>query len=155
MTKTVFCTATLTLCLAFSATCSAASQQADTATKPSAADSPSTPAPDKDGVYRVRGAVTPPKLIYSVEPKIAKKDRKYFKSGTTLVQITVDAEGQVKNAHVIKSSLETMKSKNNDAAAIIDQSSLDAVNQYRFTPSKLDGKPVPVIVNIEINFRLF
>lgn len=99
----------------------------------------------------------PPKLVYSVEPKIAKKDRKHIKWGKTitLVQITVAPEGQVLNAHVVKSSLETMKSKDTEAAAIIDQSCLDAVSLYRFEPSTLEGKPIPVLINIEIKFRIF
>ena len=152
--------ATLTLCLTFStishaAIQSAAIPQTDSNAKP--VDHATAPNPDQNGIYKVGGNVLPPKLIYSVEPKIAKKDHKRTKWGKTitLVQITVDAEGQVQNAHVVKSSLETMKSKGTEAAAIIDQSCLDAVNQYRFEPSTLEGKPIPVLINVEIKFRIF
>ena len=31
---------------------------------------------------------------------------------------------------------------------------VDAIKQWRFEPGTVDGKPVPVILNLTINFRL-
>ena len=97
----------------------------------------------------------PPKLVHSVEPKIPKADRKKAKSGIALIQLIVDTKGHVQNAHVLRSSAESMKPGNEKAAAVLDQSALNAVNQYSFEPGTLDGKAVSVLINVEVKFRIF
>ena len=37
----------------------------------------------------------------------------------------------------------------------LDQKAVDAVLQWRFKPGMRDGKPVPVLASIEVNFRLY
>jgi protein TonB len=37
----------------------------------------------------------------------------------------------------------------------LDDKAVEAVRQYRFTPAMEDGKPVPVSLNIEVDFRIF
>jgi protein TonB len=37
----------------------------------------------------------------------------------------------------------------------LDQKAVAAVQQYKFKPALKDGKPVPVYVNIEVNFQIF
>jgi TonB family protein len=37
----------------------------------------------------------------------------------------------------------------------LDQKAVEAVRHYRFKPATLQGKPVPVEVNIEVNFRIY
>jgi len=32
---------------------------------------------------------------------------------------------------------------------------MDSVLQWKFTPGKKDGRPVPVLVQIEVNFHLY
>ena len=40
-------------------------------------------------------------------------------------------------------------------AACMDEKAVEAVKQYRFKAATLQGKPVPVEVNIEVNFRIY
>jgi len=35
---------------------------------------------------------------------------------------------------------------------MLDQAALDAVRQWEYTPALLNGKPVPVVINVTINF---
>jgi TonB family protein len=37
----------------------------------------------------------------------------------------------------------------------LDEKAIEAVKQWRFAPARKDGKPVPVAVDVEVNFRLF
>jgi hypothetical protein len=37
----------------------------------------------------------------------------------------------------------------------LDEKPVDALNQYRFKPTTLQGQPAPVEVNNEITFRIY
>ena len=37
----------------------------------------------------------------------------------------------------------------------LDEKAIEAVRQYKFKPAMLQGKPVPVEVNIEVNFKIY
>jgi protein TonB len=37
----------------------------------------------------------------------------------------------------------------------LDEKAVEAVKQYKFKPAMMQGKPVPVEINIEVNFQLF
>ncbi len=37
----------------------------------------------------------------------------------------------------------------------LDEKAIEAVRQWRFEPAKKDGQPVPVMINVEVNFRLY
>jgi protein TonB len=37
----------------------------------------------------------------------------------------------------------------------LDQKALEAVRQYRFKPAMENGHPVPVQVNVEVQFQIF
>jgi protein TonB len=62
--------------------------------------------------------------------------------GTVTIEALVDEQGHVADARVIKS------------IPLLDQSALEAARQWEFKPALLDGKPVPVLVVLELNFTL-
>jgi outer membrane biosynthesis protein TonB len=108
------------------------------------------------GVYHVGGGVTAPKLVYSVEPHFSKQERKQKINGSARVQLIVETDGHVREIHIIKSAAEKYANKSQqdrDNALLLDQKFIEAVGQYRFEPGKLSGKPVPVQLNIEVNFE--
>jgi protein TonB len=37
----------------------------------------------------------------------------------------------------------------------LDEKAVEAVKQYRFKPATEGGEPVPVELNIEVNFKIF
>ena len=63
-------------------------------------------------------------------------------SGTVMIEATIGVDGRVKNARVIKS------------IALLDQAALDAVRQWQFSPTRLNGVPIPVIMTVTVNFAL-
>ena len=65
--------------------------------------------------------------------------------GSLIVSIIVDAHGNPQNPRVVR-----------PLGMGLDQKALEAVMKYKFKPAMKDGKtPVPVMVNVEINFRLY
>jgi protein TonB len=86
-----------------------------------------------------KGVQQPVKIkdVPPVYPAIAKSARV---SGTVVVEATIDTDGRVVDAHVVKS------------VPLLDQAALDAVRQWEYRPSTVAGKPVPVVMTINVNF---
>jgi TonB family protein len=101
-------------------------------------------APMPPALMKVGGDVLPPKLISTVEPKYPRPLFHKRKPSLVLVGLTVPVDGVPTDIHIVKSG--------GDA---FDKSALTAVQQYRFQPASLHGKPVPVAINVEVNFRIF
>ena len=70
--------------------------------------------------------------------------RKARINGVCLVTVIVDANGMPQLPRVIKS-----------LRPDLDDQALKAVLQYRFKPAMRADTPVPVIITVEINFRLY
>jgi TonB family protein len=106
---------------------------------------PATSSADASTPLKIGGDVLPPKLIFSVKPKTF-PFKPFHKHGTTivLVGLTVPTDGIPQDVHIVKSGGDSF-----------DKSALTAVNQYRFQPATLRGKPVPTRVNIEVLFKVF
>jgi protein TonB len=62
--------------------------------------------------------------------------------GIVIVEATIDTDGTVSDAHILRS------------IPMLDEAALDAVRQWRFVPTLLNGAAVPVIVTLTINFHL-
>lgn len=107
------------------------------------------------GIYKGGDGVTPPKLIHRVDPIYSKIARKQKITGITTVSIIIDTQGNPTNAHISKSIADSVDQEYQAAALSLDQAALDAVKQYKFTPAMKDGKPVPVYLNVEVNFRIY
>jgi len=116
---------------------------------------PPSPNPDVSVIHQVGGGVTPPKALSIPEPSFTPLARKQRVSGIVTVQLIVDAQGNPQYVHVSKSLADSVDQKHREAALSLDQAALDAVKQYKFAPATIDGKPVAVYLNVEVNFKLF
>jgi TonB family protein len=95
------------------------------------------------GAYRIGGGVSQPALLSKVEPEYSEEARKAKWQGIVELQIVVDEHGlpqQMKVTHSLGLGL--------------DEKAMQAVSKWRFKPGMKDGKPVPVIATIQVNFRL-
>jgi TonB family protein len=96
------------------------------------------------GVYRVGGGVTPPRAILAPDPEYSEEARKAHYQGTEVLWLIVDAKGMPQNIRVQRS-----------LGMGLDEQAIKAIKQWRFEPAQKDGQPVAVMINIEINFRLY
>lgn len=86
----------------------------------------------------------PPKVLNNVEAQFSDEARQKRISGLCLVRLIVDTNGMPQNPKVVRCSDPSF-----------EKSSLEAVAKYRFKPATtLDGKPLPVMISVEINYRL-
>jgi len=97
-------------------------------------------APDKNGVYQVGGEITPPRRFgnptYPVEATAAGIE------GIVSAEITVNEQGIVTEARVLNSN------------PVLDEAALKAVREWRYDPTVVNGKAVPVKMTVTVNFSL-
>lgn len=96
-----------------------------------------------DQIRKIAGSVSPPLLVSKVEPRFSDEARAEKFMGTVVVAIIVDTNGVPQNVHVIRG-----------VGHGLDEKALEAITQYRFRPAMENGKPVPVRVNIKVNFQI-
>jgi len=96
------------------------------------------------GVMSVGGGVTAPEVIHQVDPDFTQEARAARLQGEVAIQLIVDTAGNPEDLQVVR-----------HLGMGLDQKALDAVRQYRFRPAMYHGRPVPVRLVVEVNFRLF
>lgn len=97
------------------------------------------------GLYRVGGRVSAPVAIFQAEAEFSDEARRAKYQGVCLVSVIVDGHGNPQNPRIVRG-----------LRMGLDQKALDAVRKYKFRPAMLDGEqPVPVMITIEINFKLY
>lgn len=84
------------------------------------------------------------KLIFSVPPKYPEGHGDTPFKGTVVVAGIVDASGKMQDVHVVKT-----------VGPDFDHNAIEAVRQYKFSPFTKDGKPLPVEIKVEVNFRRY
>jgi periplasmic protein TonB len=95
------------------------------------------------GAYRIGGGVSPPSVLSKVEPEYSEEARKAKWQGVVELALVVDEHGLPQNMKVTHS-----------LGLGLDEKAMQAVAKWRFKPGMKDGKPVPVIATIQVNFRL-
>jgi protein TonB len=96
------------------------------------------------GLYHVGGGVSAPQLVFAPDPEFSDEARRAKYQGVCVVSLIVDAQGMPQRVQVVR-----------HLGMGLDEKAVEAVKQYKFKPAMLQGKPVPVEVNIEVNFRIY
>jgi TonB family protein len=100
--------------------------------------------PQNTGAYRVGGSITAPKPTYAPDPEYSEEARKAKYQGTCVLWLVVDADGLPQKIKVQRA-----------LGMGLDEEAIKAVQRWRFQPATKDGQPVPVMINVEVNFRLY
>jgi TonB family protein len=96
-----------------------------------------------EGAYRIGSGVTPPVVLFRVEPKYTKQAIKAKIEGTVTLYAEVDPRGHPINIRVV-----------HGLGHGLDQNSVEAASQWRFEPGYKGDKPVTVETQIAFNFSL-
>jgi len=91
---------------------------------------------------RVGGTIQPPRKLRNVRPAYPQIAQSARVEGTVIIEATLDARGKVAETRVLRS------------VPLLDQAALDAVRQWEYEPTLVNGAPVPVIMTVTVNFRL-
>jgi protein TonB len=95
-----------------------------------------------DEPLRVGGNIKAPEKIRHVNavyPEIARAARV---QGVVIVEVRIETDGTVSDVKVLRS------------IPLLDEAAIEAVRQWLFVPTLLNGSPVPIMMTTTINFRL-
>jgi TonB family protein len=95
------------------------------------------------GVFRVGGGVSPPRPIYRPEPEFSDEARKVKHQGIVMLQLVVDADGLPRNIQISRA-----------LGMGLDEKAIETVGTWRFEPARKNGQPVPVLINVEVDFSM-
>ncbi len=103
---------------------------------------PPPPAPVAPHTVRVGGTVTAPAKVFDMAPVYPIIARSAGIDGTVILQATIGLDGRVEDVQVLRS------------VPLLDEAALTAVRQWRYTPTRLNGQPVAVVMTVTVSFRL-
>jgi TonB family protein len=83
-----------------------------------------------------------PTKVWDVRPVYPPEAEAGGVQGVVIIDARIDVDGCVRNAEVVRSVPE------------LDQAAIDAVTQWEFSPTVLNGKPIAVLLTITVRFAL-
>jgi protein TonB len=99
----------------------------------------------QEGPLPVRGAIVKPEVIPStrIKPNYTEAARKVRLQGTVIVEAVIDAQGNVTSVRVVK-----------PLRLGLDQEAVRAVQQWKYRPATLHGRPVAVFFQLTVTFQV-
>ena len=94
-------------------------------------------------VVRAGTGMKPPRKIRDVKPVYPAGALPLRAQGAVLIEAVIGPDGRVQDARVLHS-----------VVPLLDQAALDAVRQWAYEPSLLNGDPVTVVMTVVVNFAL-
>jgi protein TonB len=115
--------------------------RADTTIGPASTVAERPVPPPADVGVRVGGSIPAPRKLKDVPPVYPAIARAAGVEGVVILEITIGPDGTVVDAKVLRS------------IALLDSAAVDAVKQWEFTPTVIDGRAVPLIMTVTVDFR--
>ncbi len=109
----------------------------------SGAMNPKIAGTDAKLVVRVEGDVKAPVPLLQPAAPYSDAAREKKIEGVSLIGLIVDPQGMPQNIHVVR-----------PLGYGLDEKAVETVRRYRFKPAMRNGEPIPLYVNVEMNFRL-
>jgi protein TonB len=86
--------------------------------------------------------VKAPRLLFRVEPAYPVLARQAKLEGNVVIDAVIDEHGNVVSMRVLSGS------------PLLIQAAMDALRQWKYEPTAVNGQPVPVQLTVTISFRL-
>jgi len=104
---------------------------------------PGTGSGDGEIAQALDARMTRPEILFRVTPRYTEAARIGHRQGVVIVQATIDRTGHVTDVRLMKG-----------LGLGLDESATNAVQQWRFKPATLGGRPVPVYFQLSVNFTI-
>ena len=103
---------------------------------------PPPPPPVSREPIRLHAGMQAPRKIVNVPPHYPPHAQAARVEGTVVLDAVIDPTGRVTGVRVTHS------------VNLLDQAAIDAVRQWRFTPTLLNGEPVSILLTVTVRFTL-
>jgi protein TonB len=103
---------------------------------------PPAPKPQPPQPVRVGGQVREPQRVNEVAPVYPAIAQAARVEGIVIIEAIIGVDGRVQNTRILRS------------VPLLDAAALAAVRQWIYTPTTLNGVPVPVIMTVTVHFTL-
>jgi len=100
------------------------------------------PPQPKTPVRPTSSGIKPPSRLAYVAPVYPVLARSTQVEGVVIIDATIDEQGQVVDARVLRS------------IPLLDEAAVSAVRRWKFSPTLLNGVPVPIVMTVTVNFQL-
>jgi periplasmic protein TonB len=115
---------------------------ADTIQGPGRVETPPGPPAAPQAPIRLSSGIVAPRKTFTVDPVYPNIARTARVEGVVILEAVIDQLGRVESVRVLRS------------IPLLDQAALEAVRQWRFTPTLLNGTPVSIVMVVTVNFSL-
>jgi TonB family protein len=95
------------------------------------------------GAGSSRGRITPPVLVWKVDPDYSDPARAAKVQGLVVLRVEIDGSGHIRDVRV-----------DQGLGLGLDEKAMEAVRRWRFLPGTRDGKAVATWGLVEVHFRL-
>ena len=102
----------------------------------------SSPATAEPTIYVVSGELERPNKLVHIDPVYPGIASVARVEGLVILEATIDGEGNVENVRVVRS------------IPLLDAAALDAVRSWKYEPTIIGGKPVPIQMTVTVKFAL-
>jgi TonB family protein len=100
------------------------------------------PPPSPLTPIRLHAGMQSPRKIVHVDPVYPSIAQEARIEGTVILETVIDVTGRVTLVRVLRS------------IPLLDQAAIDAVKEWTFTPTLLNGVPVPIALTVTVRFAL-
>jgi protein TonB len=107
-----------------------------------AAPEPKKEEPKPSGPVRVGGKISEPRKLRNIPPVYPEVAKAARIQGVVVLEATIDPAGRVDNVRVLR------------GIPMLNEAAMDAVKKWVYSPTLLNGTPVPVIMTVTVNFTL-
>jgi TonB family protein len=128
--------------IAFGAWSRLAAQQSQDQASPPAAQSETAQPPALPTRVRVSQGVSTGLIVKKVQPKYPEKARQNWIQGTVVLHAVISKEGDIVDLSSVSGD------------SLLVKSAMKAVKQWKYKPYLLQGNPVEVDTEIQVNFTL-
>ncbi len=103
---------------------------------------PAVPEPPPQLPIRLHSGIRAPQRVVNVAPVYPAIARSAHLEGVVIIEATIDEHGNVVRTDVLRS------------ISLLDAAAVDAVRQWKFRPTLLNGIAVPIVMTVTVNFTL-